>query len=41
MLVKAEAGYIILAAVNGLMGILGYKKGVSDAQNGNGNEKTP
>ena len=38
---KAEAGYIILAAVNGLMGILGYKKGVSDAQNGNGNGKTP
>ena len=30
----SEAGYIILAAVNGLMGLLGYKKGASDARNG-------
>ena len=31
---KAEAGYIILAAVNGLMTVLGYKKGASDVRNG-------
>lgn len=36
---ESEAGYIILAAVNGMMGILGYKKGVADAQNGIGKKE--
>ena len=37
---EGEAGYIILAALNGLMAILGYKKGSSDAtNNGNGGQK--